>query len=231
MGVATVTYGWVVQDQAPAVPGMHIGPEFLTGKQRSGPLRGGKHNLMVKNILFRGKGNHALGAIVEQMKLMGDVKVRCGIYPGQSIEKFVESELGGAMDQVTVKATKDDITRVPYHLYAFRYEKSDYHFDSILASLASKVTGFAGIHHDVAGAGELAFRDAYDAGVAAVRTIQKSVDHHRSDLSKAMWADDVVVLLTSKAMHGKHAVATHSHTHGMPELARDISNAVVRETV
>lgn len=122
-----VTYRWAIQGQAPVIQGMSFGPGWLRGRQRTGPVQVGyAHNLIGKDILFHGDGKHALCAIVDQMKALPTVKVRCGISPGMMIEKW--EEYGGDKDEVRVRATDKDIARMPHYLQAFDAEKSDYAF-------------------------------------------------------------------------------------------------------
>ncbi len=220
-----VTYGWAIQDQAAVIQGMSFGPGWLRGKQRTGPVQAGHaHNLIGKDIVFHGDGKGALGAIVEQMKAMPRVKVRCGIYPGMMIEKWEESEFGGGMDEVRVVATDKDISRVPYYLYAFEEEKSDYAFSSLVTSFVSRATGFV----PSSGWGGLA-RDTLEA-LATFGSQVASMAPEKAALKKALGAKRVIVLLTSKLQHSRQPIATHRHTHTMPTLAQDIVKAVMALT-
>lgn len=221
---ATVKYGWIIQDQASVVHGMSFGPGWLKGRSRTGPLLGGYHNLIGKDIVFHGKGKYALGAIVDQMNKMRATKVRCGIREGMMIEKFEESEFGGGMDEVKVRATKADITRMPYYLYAFVDEGSAYSFGSLVTSFTSQAIGFVPATAGFAG---VSFRDIYDSAVTVGQKIHSAAPGKRTELQKALRSDKVFVILTSKARGGKTAISTHSHTHSMPSLAKDIANAVL----
>lgn len=217
-----VHYGWVIQQQAAVIPGMNFGPGWLSGKQSAGPVIGGyAHNLIGKDIVFYGNGKHALGAIVQQMKSMNHVKVRCGIYPGMTIETFKDSEYGGGMDQVQVTATEKDIARSPYFLYAFKREASDYSFSSLVTSLGSMATGFVP-------SGEInsLLRGIVDSG-ATMRAQVKNIMPEKAALQKAMKSSHVCVVLTSRRMHSRTPIAQHSHTHTMPTLAQDIVKALM----
>lgn len=217
-----VHYGWVIQQQAAVISGMNFGPGWLRGKQSAGPVGGGyAHNLIGKDIVFYGDGKNALGAIVQQMKSMNNVKVRCGIYPGMTIETFKESEFGGGMDQMQVTATEKDISRKPYYLYVFKREKSDYSFTSLVTSFGSSATGFIP-------SGEMStlLRGAVGAG-ATLYQQGKNMMPEKAALNKAMKSSHVCVVLTSRQMHSRTPIAQHSHTHTMPTLGQDIVNAVM----
>ena len=215
-----VSYGWVIQDQAAVIQGMSFGPGWLRGRQRTGPvISGHAHNLIGKDIVFYGKGKHALAAIVQQMKSMNRVKVRCGIYPGMTIEKFVDSEYGGGMDEVRVTATEKDISRVPYYLYAFEEEKSDYAFSSLVTSFGTQAIGFIPL-------GEMSelILDTMDSIMTAHGQISNMLPE-KAALKKAKGADRVFVVLTGRRMQTRAPIAQHSHTHTMPTLADDIRRA------
>lgn len=224
MSQTTVKYGWVIQDQASVVHGMSFGPNWLKGRQRTGPVFGGDHNLIGKDIVFYGKGKYALGAVVDQMYKMGSVRIRAGIYPGMTVEKFVESEYGGGMDQIRTTATREDISRVTYYLYAFPYERSAYEFSSLATSLASQAVGFIPANGTVLGVN---FRELFEAGATATQKVRSAIPQSRTELGRALRADEVMVVLTAKQRPGRTALASHSHTHSMPTLARDISRAVL----
>lgn len=217
-----VTYGWAIQDQAAVIQGMSFGPGWLRGRQRTGPVQPGyAHNLIGKDIIFHGDGKGALGAIVEQMKSMNRVKVRCGIYPGMRIEDWVNSEYGGGMDEVRTTATDKDISRVPYYIYAFEETKSDYAFSSLVTSFVSRATGFV----PSSGIGGLG-RDLIESGATLHGQISNLMPG-KSDLKAAMGAKKVIVLLTSKQQNSRTPIAQHRHTHTMPTLAQDIVKAVM----
>ncbi|MFP4239732.1 MAG: hypothetical protein ACLFRZ_10560 [Rhodosalinus sp.] len=226
MGVTMSTkvhYGWVIQQQAAVISGMSFGPGWLRGKQSAGPVISGyAHNLIGKDIVFYGNGKHALGAIVQQMQSMSRVKVRCGIYPGMTIETFKESEFGGGMDQVQVTATEKDITRKPYYLYVFKREKSDHSFAALVTSFGSSATGFI-----PSGGVNSLLRGAIDAG-ATLYQQGKNMMPDKAELNKAMKSSHVFVVLTSRRMHSRTPIAQHSHTHTMPTLAQDIVKAVTK---
>jgi hypothetical protein len=218
----TVKWGWIIQDQASVVHGMSFGPDWLKGQRRTGPVHGGYHNLIGKDIVFHGKGKCALGAIVDQMNKMAATKVRSGIREGMMIEKFEESEFGGGMDEVRAVATTADIVRMPYYVYVFPDEGSAYSFSSLVVSFTSQAVGFVPSHASVAG---IDFRSLFEAGATAWQKGSTLKPDHRSDLQKALKAEKVFVVLTSKQRHGL-PLATHSHTHSMPTLAKDIAQAV-----
>lgn len=237
-GHATVEYGWVVRDRASVVHGMAIGPSWLVGKSRFGPLTGGYHNLLTKDIVFEGKGKHALDAIVGVMNGLPTVKIRCGIREGMQMERFEESEYGGGMDEHKVTATRKDVSRVPYGIYVHRITESDYSFKSQLASLVTRMIPPSG---SFASAGEGSMispamrnllsehatmpRDLYDAAVTVSDHVRNMMPAQQ-DLAAAIGSKKVRVVLSSK-LHSRVPIATHSHTHSLPTLARDIGNAVM----
>jgi hypothetical protein len=75
-----VKWGWVIRDQTAVVQGMNFGPGWLQGKTRQGPVKGGCHNLIGKDIVFHGSGRGALGAIV--------TLIRCQPLPRPSKPSF-----------------------------------------------------------------------------------------------------------------------------------------------
>lgn len=215
-----LSWGWVIQDQAASVPGLHFGPGWMQGRRRTGPLGGGYHNLLVKDILFYGNGKGALGAIVEQMDKMAHHKVRCGIRPGMVLEKFVPSEYGGGDDQVNVEATESDIVRNPYYLYVFPEEKSPYEFKSLSQMLVNNALGFVPA---ATKATEFARSVIIDAGGAAAGMIGSK----KSDLQRALGAKKVFVLMTGKRLPTGQPLSEHRHTHRISTLAKDIKQAVL----
>ncbi|MEO3387566.1 hypothetical protein [Mesorhizobium sp. CAU 1741] len=222
MGNTKVRYGWFIRDQAAVVQGSSIGPGWLKGRSRSGPLISGTRNLIGMDIVFYGSGKHALGAIVAKMASLTNVKVHSGIYPGMTMEKFVESEYGGGMDEVKVTATRADICRGSYGVYVFKDDKSAYHFNSLVSHLVMQSVGFA---PSGGGVGTM-FLETFGAGQTAYEKA-KSFVPQSSDLQAAMKADKVFVVLTSRMLSDRTPIATHTHTHSMPTLAKDISKAVM----
>jgi hypothetical protein len=221
-----VKWGWIIQDQAASVPGIHFGPGWLKGRQRSGPVHAGYHNLIGKDIIFHGNGKNALGAIMEQMRKLAPVKVRCGIYPGMTVEKFVESEFGGGMDQVRVEATEADVVRMPYYVYVAPEEKSKYSFNALTLSLVQTATA-VGTNIGIQGAeGVINYRELWGKAVDLAQAVGESRHDNRSDLQKAQRADKAFVILTSRTMAGKRPVATHKETKTLSDLARAITSAI-----
>jgi len=223
MGKTKVSYGWFIRDQAAVVQGSSVGPEWLKGRSRSGPLMNGTHNLIGKDIVFHGTGKHALGAIVAKMQELENVKVHSGIYPGMSLEKFVESEYGGGMDQVTTTATREDICRMAYKTYVFKHDKSAYHFDSLVSYLVMQSVGFAPSGEGIAST----FLELVNGGLTLHEKGSSLKPDKKSDFQHALNADKVFVILTSRALSGRTEVASHSHTHTMPTLAKDLVKAVL----
>jgi hypothetical protein len=218
-----VRYGWIIRDQAAVVQGLGFGPSWLAGSNRQGPVHPGYHNLIGKDIVFQGKGKHALDAIVKAMVALPRVKVRCGIRPGMMIEKFEESEYGGGMDEVRVMATEADIQRMKYHVHVFPDEPGAYAFSSLLTNFVAQATGFASVS---SGVGAMA-RGVFESGVTLHDKIKPMVSASRSPLQKALASDKVIVLLTGETRRTS-PVASHSHTHSMPTIAKDIIGAVMK---
>lgn len=218
-----VKFGWVIRDQAAVVQGIGFGPSWLKGSQRQGPVQAGCHNLIGKDIVFHGKGKHALGAIVETMLSLPRVKVRCGIRPGMMIEKFEESEYGGGMDEVCVVATEADIQRMKYYGHVFPDEPGAYQFGSLVSSFISRATGFAGVASGLSAE----VRGAFEGGMTLYDKIRPMASANRSPLQSALVSDKVFVLLTGDARR-TNPLASHSHTHSMPTIAKDIVDAVMR---
>ena len=231
MATTTVKYGWVIQDRAAVLPGMGFGPRLLQGKQRSGPLVGGYHNLLVKDVVFNGKGRGALYAIIEQMKLMSNVRIRAGIQEGMSIEKFVESEFGGGDDQITVTAGKSDKTRVPYYMYVFPHKVSAYSFQGQLMSMVTRMAAFGGGLGASAlpSASSLPFTvgDVVGAGQTMVDQGQTHFGGKGSELKQASNGEDVIMLLTTLQRQGSRPISTHKGSHSLASLSRDIHQALM----
>lgn len=214
-----VTAGWVIVDQAAVIGGMSFGPEWLKGRQRSGPLvRGFKHNLIGKDIVFHGKGKHAFGEIVALMGTMDNVFVRCGIYEGMVQEKFVESEYGGGDDQVTFVTDRDDIVRAKYYAYAFKPDRN-YTFAGLVTNFALKLTGF------IPGSGASNMAREF---VEALGTLFEYGSKFRptNAFADLIAADEVVVILTGKQSQTRGALVEHMHTHRLSTLAKEIADVV-----
>lgn len=214
-----VSAGWVIVDQAAVISGMSFGPNWLKGRQRSGPLtRGFKHNLIGKDIVFRGKGKHAFGEIVALMATMDDVFVRCGIYEGMVQEAFVESEYGGGDDQITFVTDKDDIVRVDYYVYAFKPDKT-YTFTNFVTTFGLKLSGFI----PGSGLGGLAREFVEALGTLFEYGSKFKKSNAFADLIEA---DEVVVVLTGKKSQTRGALVHHKHTHRLSTIAAEIASVV-----
>ncbi|TCM16490.1 hypothetical protein EDF56_10769 [Novosphingobium sp. PhB165] len=214
-----VTAGWVIVDQAAVIGGMSFGPNWLKGRQRSGPLtRGFKHNLIGKDIVFRGKGKHAFGEIIALMGTMDDVLVRCGIYEGMVQEKFVASEYGGGDDQITFVTEKEDIVRVDYYAYAFKPDKT-YTFTSLVTNFGLRLTGF------IPGSGLGGMAREF---IEALGTLFEYGSKFRKTNAfiDLITADEVVVVLTAKKSQTRGALVEHKHTHRLSTLAKEIADIV-----
>lgn len=222
MATTEVACGWVIIDQAAAIPGMSFGPGYLKGRQRSGPLLARAHNLIGKDVIFRGAGKHALLEIVKQMSVMDSHLIRCGIREGMVIPKFVPSEYGGGDDQITVEATEDDIARSPYYLYVFPEEVSAYSFSSLITAFGAQLTGF------VPGAGWGGKAREIIEGLGTLFSKASALSKSKTDLERALKADKVVVLLTGdcEKKTSRIPISKHSHTHRISTLAGDIIDAV-----
>lgn len=212
-------WGWVIQDQATVVPGIGFGPGWLQGRRRTGPLGGGYHNLIFKDILFFGKGKGALDEIIKQMSTMTNHKVRCGIRPGMRIEKFVGSEYGGGDDQITVEATESDIVRNPYYVYVFPNDKSAYHFNSLTGMLVNTALGFVPAANK---ATETARAAIIDAGGTALGLRGSN----KTDLRRACDAKEVFVHITGRRDPVRRAIIEHRHTHRLSTISQEIVRAV-----
>ncbi|MBC7710918.1 MAG: hypothetical protein H7203_12695 [Rhizobacter sp.] len=227
MGTVTVRYGWHVSQQAAAVSGSGFGTRWFQGKALTGNVTGGAHNLLTKDIIFYGKGRGALYAIVMKMKELESVKIRCGIRKGMEIESFETSEYGGGMDEVRRQATEADIVRMPYYLYAFPHDARANAFNTELFRLVTTAAAFGSSSQYVADMDILAGDVVSSALVLKDKITQfRAGADSRSDLKKAMNADEVMVLLTSKTRNGGPYLASHTHTHTMPTLAKDIYSAM-----
>lgn len=229
MGTVVVRYGWHVSQQAAAVSGSGFGPRWFQGKAQTGNVTGGAHNLLTKDIIFYGKGRGALYAIVMKMKELESVKIRCGIRKGMEIESFEKSEYGGGMDEVRRQATEADIVRMSYYLYAFPHDARANAFNKELFRLATSAASFGA---GMVGVPPSAFGISTGEIVDAAQVMRDKIGQFRagadsrSDLTKAMNADEAMVLLTSKTRNGGPFLASHTHTHTMPTLAKDIDSAM-----
>jgi hypothetical protein len=230
--MATVKYGWVIRDQAAAVSGLSKGPHWLRGKTHSGPVSGGYHNLLTKDIVFIGEGKKggALQAILQTMKGLSSVKIRCGIREGMEIEDFKDSEYGGGMDEFRRKATEDDIVRMEYYGYVMPYDRFKSAFNAELMRIVSGLTGFASASNLAVDKIVLAADFSNSVFYMKDKIGQQMAAHDtRSDLRKAMSADDVIVVFTGTTLKSATPVVKHKHTHSMTTFAQEINNAMMRE--
>lgn len=215
-----VTCGWVIVDQAAVIKGMSFGPNYIKGRQRSGPLGVGFHNLIGKDVIFRGAGKDALLEIVKVMAALDRHYIRCGIREGMVIEEFVPSEYGGGDDQIKVEATEGDIVRMDYYLYVFPEDESAYSFSSLVKKFGTQLAGFvsgAGLSHEA--------REIVE-GLGTLFQQASAMSKKETDLERALKAEKVVVLLTGKKQTSRTPISMHKHTHRVSTLARDIRGAV-----
>jgi hypothetical protein len=237
-----VDCGWVIQDQAPIIPGLAFGPNWLQGARRTGRLSGGTHNLLGKEIVFQAKGIHALGAIVKQMKNMPFVKVNCGIREGMTVEAFRTSEFGGGDDQITEPVTRENMTRVEYFVVARELKESERSLGKLMMSYGVPMVEF-GIS---TGIGATKAAKEVSAIVQIIKGCTEFVSSgkdifeiaetmHKKQLkgllgiaAKAEWVE---VRLTSRKTDQGQIVAKHKHTHPMPYFAKDITDFLVQETL
>ena len=140
--MAKVRYGWVVSDHAAALPGIAFGARWLKGGRRSGSLTVlRRHNLLFKDVVFEGRGTHALEAVLREMAGHDERFVWSGIAAGAKIEEFVPSPYGGPDEQV-IRVNEVDIAS-DYHAHVFIPDKT-YSFDGVLTSFVTPFTGFIG---------------------------------------------------------------------------------------
>ena len=218
--MAEVACGWVIIDQAAVIKGMSFGPDYIKGRQRTGPLRPGYHNLIGKDVVFRAEGKDALVETLQLMSQMDKHFIRCGIREGMTIERFLPSEYGGGDDQVTDVAGPNDIVRMDYFLYVFPEEESAYSFSSLVKNYGTQLIGFvpgSGLSNDAR-----SFIEALGTLVQKIGTLGGK----KSELQRALEARKVVVLLTGRKLDGKSPIATHKHTHRISTLANEIVDAM-----
>jgi hypothetical protein len=235
--------GWSIHGQAAIIPGLAAGPAWLRGEAgKTGPLVTGMHNLLYKDVVFIGKGKHALGGIVKYMQGLQFVKIQCGIREGMMMEQFKKSEYGGGDDQVMVRVTRDNMTRSPYYVYVSEYKESDRTLSKLLMEYAVPVVSFgAGVVHGAVvpemDASLLKVEDValkllfggIDAGFQTYDATKGQFKHDPHGLMKiASQCEKVKVVLTSKLSghEGATPIATHRHTHPMPYFAKDIITAL-----
>ncbi|WHU02398.1 hypothetical protein [Sphingomonas sp. NIBR02145] len=191
--MAKVRYGWVVSDQAAALPGIAFGPRWLKGGRRSGSLTVlRRHNLLFKDVVFEGRGTHALEAVLREMAGHDERFVWSGIAAGAKIEEFVPSPYGGPDEQV-IRVNEVDIPS-DYHAHVFIPDKT-YSFDGVLTSFVTPFTGFAGtpglaglVRDTIEGVGEIIDRagQIHESHLPAVKRLTGS--------------KHVVVLLTARTL-------------------------------
>jgi hypothetical protein len=235
--------GWVIHGQAAIVPGLAFGPTWLKGGGgKTGPLVTGMHNLLYKDVVFIGKGKYALGGVVKYMQGLQFVKIQCGIREGMMVESFEKSEYGGGDDQVMVKVTRQNLTRVPYYLYVLEYKESDRTLSKLLVEYVVPIVSFAGGITHAAVSPEVVPTEGMDLGLKLMfGSVEAGFDAYdatkglfkhdiRGLLNIAYKCEKVKVVLTSRsnAYPGETVIATHRHTHPMPYFAQDIVNAIGR---
>ncbi|ANY19552.1 hypothetical protein A6F68_01030 [Tsuneonella dongtanensis] len=240
-----VKYGWVKSEQAGALPGVARGSgtnNYIAGRTKSGPLPAGDHNVMIKDIVFHGKGTltgggyktgAVLNAVLSQMGKLANIRIVCGIRPGMAIEDFVESEYGGGMDQITREATVDDKVHVPYYVYVFPFNSNSSPFQRELQRFVIGATGFAQGHvalSEVAGY----IKDGLEIGSFAASQaigLKNAARDKKGPLYKAAnpkiysGPPEVMVLITSIKRTDMDPIVTHSHAHFLPTLSREITRA------
>ncbi|MEX2530940.1 MAG: hypothetical protein WD960_09210 [Gemmatimonadota bacterium] len=222
MASVKVIYGWEIQDQAAAVPGLNMGPKHLTGSRRTGPLHTTDyHNLIGKNIVFHAAGNGALEGILKTMEGLSHTFVRSGIRPGMQIEKFEECEYGGGDDQVTVTATEKDIVRIDYFVYVFKPKANPYEFKNLLVTATGSMVNMISAGPHIA---SQINRTAMDAGVAVLDARSRHNAASPGGLKEASMGKEAVVVLTSHRRHTQQPIVTHKHTHRISTLAREVRN-------
>ncbi len=216
--------GWLIQDQATVVRGLHTGPSVLTGRGRAGPIGSLKtHNVIGKDIVFYAKGKYALRCILQLLeKTLCNTYVQCGIRPGMTIEDFERSEYGGGDDQVNRTATEADIARVPYYVYVFEPKASAYDFHNLLVSTAGSMINFIPTTHVFIGA--KISRTVMDGGIAAVDARSRHLATSANSLQSTDKAKEACLVISSSQRIRFQPVVTHSHTHSLATLAREIQS-------
>lgn len=183
---------WVKVLQAAVLRDLAIGPDYLRGIQRSGPLtKGEEHNVLVKDIVFSGKGPGAFTSVLDAMLALDEIFINCGILEGMIIEKFVKSDFGGGDDLEYAPATKEDIFLMPFYAYAFEPDKT-YTFNSLVKNFASSLTGFipgGGLGGQIRGLIE---------GVGAIAGRLPST---KTEAEKLLASKEIVVVITGKERH------------------------------
>ena len=244
-----------VQEQAKVAARLAEHKNSAMKKGTHGPLVAGKHNLMVKNVVFMAKGKGALDSIAKFMTERPTVHIRAGVREGMEIEDYREDEHApkGALDQYTRIATRDDLCRIPYYTYVDKWEKNDglqsfltsYVMPVVEFGLSTTIAGATAAAHEqwVKAAGHLesaipgldraecaelieSLKEAVTGGLEAGHALKELFEKEKTGLLAVAASGRVKITMTCGERPGKIPLSVHEHSHPLPFFADELRNAL-----